>query len=161
MPSKPMQRTLEKLRAEGWVCHIVEKFNRFSMRRVDAFGFGDILAMRPGEIALVQTTDGTSFSKHRKKITDLLTYRQWYEAGGTVILHGWYKRKRRDRVWYQCREQRTPLRNADDIAIDIVAELRFRKITGKLLPEQGLELRKTIAEIVTKGWNRTVKSPRK
>lgn len=154
MPSIPMQRSLKKLRDEGWVCHIVEKWNQFARKRIDAFGIGDILAMRPGEIALVQTTSGAHFPDHRKKIIELPTYRQWYEAGGTVILHGWYKRKRGGRVWYHCREQRTPLRNADDIAIDIVAELRFQKITGKLLPEQGLKLRKTIAEIVTKGYMR-------
>lgn len=51
-PSKPMQRSLEHLRENHWICHIVEKFipKREGMdfpRRIDAFGFGDILAMRP------------------------------------------------------------------------------------------------------------------
>lgn len=103
MPS-PMQRSLKKLREEGWVCHIVEKWNQFSKRRVDAFGFGDVLAMRPGEIALVQTTSGSHVADHLAKIRALPTFKQWHDAGGITIVHGWRKSKR---TGWTCRELKT------------------------------------------------------
>jgi hypothetical protein len=153
MATKPMQWTLKKLRAEGWECHIVEKFNRFSMRRVDAFGFGDVLAMRPGEIALVQTTSASNMAAHEAKIKSLATYNQWYEAGGTIILHGWKNSK-------TCREKKTQ-RNALHMAIDILAELHFLRILPKLAPEKSAELRAVITEIIAKGYMRQVKLPNK
>lgn len=97
-PSKPTPRSLEHLRKNGWTCHIVEKWipPRGEMpygRRIDCFGFGDILAMRPtlyvdadgfmtvepidkpkkiipGVIALIQTTTGHggSMAEHRDNI---------------------------------------------------------------------------------------------
>lgn len=95
-PSKPTPRSLEHLRKQGWICHIVEKWipPRGEMqfgRRIDAFGFGDILAMRPtlyvdedgfltsekpeapkqvipGVIALVQTGAAGDIAAHREKI---------------------------------------------------------------------------------------------
>ena len=50
--SKPVQRSLQSLRENGWEACVVEKWipPRGSMKfgvRVDAFGFGDILACRP------------------------------------------------------------------------------------------------------------------
>jgi hypothetical protein len=52
MKTLATQRSLRSLRANGWTCHIVEKFlpARGTMkfpRRIDAFGIGDILACRP------------------------------------------------------------------------------------------------------------------
>ena len=148
MATKPTQWSLKKLRAEGWTCHIVEKWNQFSKRRVDAFGFGDILAMRSGEIALVQTTSASHLADHEKKIKALPTYRQWYDAGGTVILHGWKNSK-------TCREKRTQFKKCDDIAVDVMLELRYR-LNLKLKPEMALQLRKSISEIVAKGYAREV-----
>jgi hypothetical protein len=54
--TSPTKRTLAKLRKEGYLCAIVEKFNRFAGIRQDLFGFIDILAIREGEIIGVQTT---------------------------------------------------------------------------------------------------------
>ena len=153
MPTKPMQWSLAKLRSEGWTCHIVEKFNRFSMRRIDVFGFGDVLAMRPGEIALVQTTSASNMAAHEKKIKALPEYRQWYEAGGIVILHGWRNKN-------SVREKRTHFKKADDVAVDVMLELRYR-LNLKLSPEQALTLRKSVAEIISKGFYRTITFPKK
>jgi hypothetical protein len=101
-----MQRSLEKLRSEGWICYIVEKFNRFSMRTVDAFSFGDILAMNPKtrQIALVQTTSGSNVSSHLIKIKSLPTFKQWHDSGGITIVHGWRKLKH---IGWTCRELKT------------------------------------------------------
>jgi len=112
MASKPTQRSLKYLRDNGWTVCIVEKWipPRGSMKfgvRVDAFGFGDLLACRKvdieglglngkplayQEIALVQTTDHTSFSKHKLKILAIPEFYKWKDAGGMVLLHGWSKR---------------------------------------------------------------------
>jgi len=116
MASKPTQRSLAHLRKDGWLVCIVEKFlpAREGMpfpRRIDAFGFGDLLACRvlpacefrgpAGQIALVQTTDHSSFSKHKDKLLALPEVAQWKAAGGIVLLHGWGKRGPRGKrkVW--------------------------------------------------------------
>jgi hypothetical protein len=106
MASKPCQRSLAHLRREGWTVCIVEKWipPRGNMKfgvRIDAFGFGDLLACRQRdivhvseknqEIALVQTTDASSFSKHKLKILAIPEFRKWKDAGGIVLLHGWRK----------------------------------------------------------------------
>lgn len=73
--------------------------------RIDAYGFGDLLACRcvqgedtdgiypvyEGGIALIQTTDHTSFSKHKIKILAIPEFQKWKDAGGIVLLHGWRK----------------------------------------------------------------------
>lgn len=106
MASKPTQRSLKALRDAGYTVCIVEKWipPRGKMPfgiRIDAFNFGDLLACKPGEIALVQTTDHTSFSKHKIKILAIPEFYKWKEAGGIVRLHGWAKRGARGerKVW--------------------------------------------------------------
>ena len=111
MASKPTQRSLGHLRKNGWTVCIVEKWipPRGNMKfgvRIDAFSFGDLLACRgntghvsfhsgpnalPPQIALIQTTDHTSFSKHKIKILAIPEFYKWKEAGGIVLLHGWRK----------------------------------------------------------------------
>jgi len=115
MASKPCQRSLAYLRKEGWTVCIVEKWvpPRGNMKfgvRIDAFNFGDLLACRrlpqnsgkltPGDgaiglgskqIALVQTTDHTNFSKHKDKILAIPEFQKWKDAGGIMLLHGWRK----------------------------------------------------------------------
>lgn len=52
MKTLATQRTLKALRDNGWSAHVVEKWIKIPNipgggKRIDAFGFGDILAMRP------------------------------------------------------------------------------------------------------------------
>jgi hypothetical protein len=46
--SSPTPRSLDKLRHEGCAACVVEKWLPAVTQRVDAFGFGDILAVHPG-----------------------------------------------------------------------------------------------------------------
>lgn len=101
------QRSLKSLRDNGWTACIVEKFlpARGDMkfpRRIDAFGFGDILACRPptfiagellGEkgIALVQCCPGASHAEHKEKILAIPEFHKWKAAGGLVFLQSWAK----------------------------------------------------------------------
>jgi hypothetical protein len=114
--TSPTQRSLKSLRENGWHAHIVERFlpARGEMkfpRRIDAFGFGDILAMRediffedkidgvrflvgPHAIALVQCTSdsGGNMAAHRAKILAIPEFEIWKKAGGRVFLQGWAKK---------------------------------------------------------------------
>lgn len=93
MPS-PTQRSLKHLREEGWEVAIVEKWNQFSKQRQDLFGFADLLAMRPGEIAAIQVTS-TGVAARRKKILAEPRALDWILAGGTIYIHGWRKLKQK------------------------------------------------------------------
>jgi hypothetical protein len=92
----PTQRTLKLLRKQSWICHVVEKWvgpRGPGGKRIDAFGFGDILAMRPGSIALVQTFNASDLQRHIDKVKALATFQQWHAAGGLVIFVAWRKLK--------------------------------------------------------------------
>lgn len=101
--SSPCQRSLAHLRKNGWTACVVERFIAPRKIRVDAFGFGDILAMRwfrdiggvakelNSEIMLVQTTTGSHFAERRKKINSLQSSADWVMSGGKILLHGWSK----------------------------------------------------------------------
>jgi len=59
------------------------------------------------KIALVQTTDHSSFAKHKLKILAIPEFQKWKDAGGIVLLHGWGKRGPRGKrkVWTLREEQ--------------------------------------------------------
>ena len=109
-----MQRSLKYLKDRGWQCAIVEKWIAYPAAvqqklgipgiRVDVWGFGDILACRTvvsesgravRQIALFQTTDMSSLSKHRTKAESVSELALWKEAGGLAVLHAWAKRGER------------------------------------------------------------------
>jgi hypothetical protein len=112
-----VQRSLKSLRENGWSCHIVEKFlpARGTMkfpRRIDAFGVGDILAMREpmqglgGSIALVQCCPGASHAEHKDKILAIPEFYIWKKAGGRVFLQSWaLKGARGERKRWTLREE--------------------------------------------------------
>ena len=99
----PTQRSLQYCRSRGWHVCVVEKWNAFARIRVDAFGYGDLLAVDPrgrGAI-LVQTTSGSNLSARRHKATDAPATNAdrarkaaliaWTTAGNQLLLHGWRK----------------------------------------------------------------------
>ena len=92
----PTQRTLALLRERGYLVAVVEKFNPhvgpFGIKQ-DLFGFGDVLALRKGEILLVQTTSGDNLSKRVTKIINSEHYPKVIESGMLVVAHGWRKLK--------------------------------------------------------------------
>ena len=101
MANSPTQRSLAKLRAEGYRAEVVEKFNAFTKRRHDLFQVGDILAIRDGETLLVQTTSGSNVSARVKKIAESDAIGDIRKAGWRVHVHGWRKSSRNRWV---CRE---------------------------------------------------------
>jgi hypothetical protein len=131
----PTQRSLAKLRKEGWTACVVEQHIRppntkgkkpeadFGFKR-DAFGFGDILAcnsfilsdedgvqvLRLNSIALVQTTTGANLAARITKILAEPRAKVWLVAGGRIIVHGWRKLgKAGKRKLWQCDEREITL----------------------------------------------------
>lgn len=99
----PTARSLARLRADGYIVCVVEKFNNFSKTRVDAFGFGDILAVHPERKGafLIQATTGDNAAARRQKILQLPDALWWLLAKNWIILDAWAKRGDRGKrkVW--------------------------------------------------------------
>ena len=93
----PMQLSLDYLNKSGYTCQIVEHWNSFARKRIDAFGFGDILAyhLKKG-IVMVQTTTDSNFNARKVKIFANPHYYGWKIAGGHIIVHGWGKKGLRE-----------------------------------------------------------------
>lgn len=100
----PTQRTLAKLRAEGYTVEVTEHWNPFVRRRKDLFGFIDVLAVKGDEILAVQTTtaSGSHVSARVAKICSLQSADAWlYGANRRIVVHGWAKRGPRGKrkIW--------------------------------------------------------------
>lgn len=90
----PTARSLKYLREQGYVCDIAERYNAFTRKRNDLFGFIDIVAVHPLKQGLlgVQTTSTGNIQARIKKATILDTYDLWLNAGNKIEFHGWSKR---------------------------------------------------------------------
>lgn len=109
----PTQRSLAKLRADGWTVCVVEKWipatpagYKGRILRSDAFGFGDLLAAKvgvPGS-TLVQTTSGSNVAARIAKIKGIAEAGIWMAAGNRIEVHGWRKvGERGKRKLWECR----------------------------------------------------------
>lgn len=99
------QRTLRALEQRGFISAIVEKFNPYAGKygkRIDAFGFIDILSIMPKGICAVQSC-GSDFRAHDREILTNENAPEWLKAGGHLELWGWRKvvKKRglKQKVW--------------------------------------------------------------
>jgi hypothetical protein len=104
--SSPTQRSLKKLRADGYMVEVVEKWNSFTRSRKDLFGFGDLLCVRGNEVLLVQTTSGSNVSARIEKIRSLQSHELWLASPNRrIVVHGWRKvGKAGERKLWECRE---------------------------------------------------------
>jgi len=100
MPTSPTQRSLALLRKRGYVAEVVEKWIPQVKRRKDLFGIGDVLAIREGEVLLVQATSDSNVSSRVNKIGDAEATGAVRKAGIRIHVHGWRKAGSR----WQCRE---------------------------------------------------------
>lgn len=92
--TSPTQRTLAYCRQRGWRAQVVEKWLAPARRRIDLFGFGDVIALDglTGSV-LIQTTSATNAAA---RITKLVTEcadaaEDWIGAGNRIHVHGWRK----------------------------------------------------------------------
>ena len=91
MAKSPTQLTLEKLRADGWLCEVTERWNSFARIRQDLYGFVDVLAVREGETLAVQATSYTNVSARIHKISEHDNNGMVRKAGWRVEVWGWHK----------------------------------------------------------------------
>jgi hypothetical protein len=104
----PSARSTKYLRDHGFiVCRVEQRLHMpkspFPITK-DAFGFGDLLAAKPGhlsqytltlhgaQIALVQVTSTGNLRARQSKIEAEPLADKWKQSGGTILLHGWAKR---------------------------------------------------------------------
>ena len=94
--TSPGQRTLERLRKEGYMVDIVEKLNAHARIRQDLYGFIDVLACHPehGFLA-VQCTSGANTASRVTKIREERRENaiNFLKAGGRIEVWGWRKLK--------------------------------------------------------------------
>jgi hypothetical protein len=90
----PTSRSLNHLRKAGYLAEVVERFNSFTKRRSDLFGFIDLVAVGNGHTLGIQTTTADHLSARINKIRTECreTALAWVQAGNRIILHGWQKR---------------------------------------------------------------------
>ena len=89
--TSPTQRSLKKLRRQGWRPAVVEKWIPATKRRSDLFGFVDIIAVRGNQTLAVQTTTKTNMASRRAKIIESVNFPALLAAGWEIEIHGWYK----------------------------------------------------------------------
>lgn len=102
MKTNTTQKSVDELRARGYLTANVEKFNFYTKRKNDLYGFIDIMAIKKGKTLAVQTTSGRENAFHRiKKIEAHENYPKVKEAGWKIEVHGWrkLKKKNKDGSW--------------------------------------------------------------
>lgn len=89
----PTQRTLEKLRSEGYTVAVVERWNPHARIRQDLYGCIDVLAVGNGKTIAVQATSGSNVAARVTKLTEAEALSDMRSAGWTILVHGWRKSK--------------------------------------------------------------------
>ena len=107
----PAQRSLKKLRSEGALVGVTERWNPHARRRHDLYGFLDLVAVEPGKPGClgIQTTSGDHVAHRLAKLAGdeavAANMRQWLAAGNRLVIHGWKKRGAAGaRKLWTCRE---------------------------------------------------------
>ena len=88
------QRTLRELRKRGVISDICEKFNPYAGpfgKRIDLFGFIDLISLYPTKIVAIQSTGPSGHSQHRRKILENEFALEWLKSGGEIELWSWRK----------------------------------------------------------------------
>lgn len=100
------QRTLKKLRSEGWLCGITEHWNSHISIRQDLFGFIDIIAVRGDMTLAVQSTVGGEVARRVEKIRSIPAAQTWASSiFRQIVVMGWRKAgPRGKRKLWECRE---------------------------------------------------------
>lgn len=112
--STPTSRSLEKMRQDGYIAAVVEKWvpagpagYKGAIITRDAWNFGDILACKVGEIGatLVQTTTSANMASRIAKIKTIPEAGIWLASGNRIVVHGWSKKgdAGKRKLW-ECRE---------------------------------------------------------
>jgi hypothetical protein len=93
--ASPTARTLAQLRASGVLAAVVERWVAQARRRVDLFGFVDIVGIEQGKVGVLgvqaTTTENISHRLDKLRAECAMAMRLWLEAGNRLEIHGWAK----------------------------------------------------------------------
>lgn len=95
MPISHTPRSLKRLRDEGYVADVVERWLPKANVRRDLFGMFDIVAVGRGHTVGVQVTGYTSVALHRRTLLMAPALAEVRAAGWHVQIHGWRKVRNR------------------------------------------------------------------
>lgn len=98
MPTNLNIPTRKRLTDDGYLVENVEKYNTFSKKKNDLWGFIDFLAIKRDEVLAIQVTSKSNMSARRKKMTEHENIGKVREAGIRIELWGFYKEKNRWKV---------------------------------------------------------------
>ncbi len=87
-----MQRTLKRLKEQGYTAEKVERWNSFAKRRQDLFGFGDILIIGHPP-CIIQVCTMSSRAAHIKKILANENAKEWLARYNLIEVWSWRKLK--------------------------------------------------------------------
>ena len=89
----PTQRSLAKLKDDGYLPQVVERWNAFAKIRQDLYGCIDIIAIGNGETLAIQVTSKSNMKARINKISDNPALPEMIRSNWRVIVHGWAKNK--------------------------------------------------------------------
>jgi len=89
----PTQRSLKYLRALGYHCAIVERWNHHTKIRQDLFGFADLLCIKKGCSPLLVQVTSSGWSSRIRKIQAEPLSELALASGFDIEVHGWRKLK--------------------------------------------------------------------
>ncbi len=119
----PTQRTLAWYRKRDQPACVVEKWIPHTHRRLDAFGFGDILAIDSAP-TLVQVTSTGNLAARVAKIADECgdDARARLASGGRIECHGWAKRVWRKKDGSKAKRKRWTLKRLEIVRWSAAAD---------------------------------------
>ena len=89
----PTARTLAHLRADGWIAGVVERYSHYKRRRLDLFGWIDLIAVRGPETIGVQATTSDNLAARIAKARALPEFAVWHQPPHRrAVFYGWSKR---------------------------------------------------------------------
>ena len=87
MPTNLNIPTRKRLTDDGYLVENVEKYNTFSRKKNDLWGFIDFLAIRRDEVLAIQVTSKSNMSARRKKMTEHENIGKVREAGIRIEIY--------------------------------------------------------------------------
>lgn len=95
----PCARSMAWLRRQGYTVARVEHWNPWAHRRVDLFGFADLVGLHPRQpgVLAVQATTDTHSTSHLATARQSKELALWLKTGNRFSLHLWAKRGARGR----------------------------------------------------------------
>lgn len=99
--TSPTQKSLTKLRKEGFLVEITEHWNPHAGVRKDLWGFCDLLAIKGEEIIAIQVTSTNNMQARVEKILKHKNYIPIKKSGIKILVEGWQKKKAGKRLLWE------------------------------------------------------------